>query len=421
MKKTLSLIVMLFAMVTSAMAQKTITVKNANDFIKAIGPNRTIIIDAKQPLNITDALYSFIMADKISEGDTYYSPGGSEYEIKSEIDEIKMRITDFSSFQYNNTGVTADGIVLPNVTFSSNSDGMGFQIRNCHNLTIRAKKGMVTLLASPRYVNVLEFIECNNLTLDHIVMGHTDEGYCDKGVLELDGCIGVKINDCDLFGCGTEGFQINYCSNVIINRTNTHDCSYYTLHVSNSNQVRFNDCKFYDNREFDQINISDTKNISFNGCSFDNLQGPLFSLNCYCQFVQCIFRNCQMEPITSQYETVNGATLVFSTTMFGDTPLPAAKVAKPKIKAGRWGDGETIYTLTQMDDYCFMLRSDDGKGFNLRCLSADKNEYETSSTIGLENPIGVMGARIESQNGKALIRINDDGGELLKSFFYLGE
>lgn len=424
------IVVSLFFILVSigAWAQgETITVRTAEEFLNAIGPDRTILIDAKAPLNLTTAINYLVSIGKVDKGATYYDPF-NELGIP-DVDPDDPGNRDFKSVGMEYMQQTPsdekfktkeDGVKLEYVTASDHFDGLCVQIRNCPNLTIRSKKGLATLIAMPRYVDVLEFVECHGLVLDHLVLGHTDEGYCDMGVLGLEGCQNVRINDCDLYGCGTEGFILEYCHNVIVNRSNIHDCTYHTMHVSKSDLIRFNDCKFYNNREFTQINTTAADGLMFVGCTFDNLKGHLFGMDDYCHFVQCVFRNCEMDVVKSNFEPQEFAILRHCTTIFGDTPIPDMKVMKPKFKLGRWTDGKQIYTASQMDDYSIILSAPDGTGFGIQCMHAVDNEYEMFNAPDLMNNIGIMGIEVAfNEEGQNFIRILDDGQELIKSLFYM--
>nr|WP_316619029.1 right-handed parallel beta-helix repeat-containing protein [uncultured Ruminococcus sp.] len=239
LKTYITALAMLCITLQASAQHNTITVSTAAQFVEALGPDRTIIIATDQPLNITEAIDQKVAEGTLPEGETYYTP------------EAPVSAT-------------------AQVTYASNTDGNTLQVRGCNHLTIRSARGRATLLATPRYANVLEFIDCNDLTLENLVMGHTQDGYCDKGVLELDRCNHVTINDCDLYGCGTEGFVIDGCHNVTVNRTTVHDCTYYTMHVVRSNLVRFNDCIFRDNKE----------SAVYNKDSKVTLKNSLFEDNC---------------------------------------------------------------------------------------------------------------------------------------------
>lgn len=320
-----------------AMAQKTITVKSAEQFINAIGPDRTIIIDSKEALDITSALKHYQKIGKVGEADTYYYEGeemtrelpdysddeyydeedahalptpyeedeeddyiGDEGDMEEEAteDDIKMReLAGYrpENLKKENYKAKKDGKVLEHVFYVQDSDGIGLEIRNCPNLTIKSKKNKAMLLATPRYVNVVDFANCPNLKLENLILGHTLEGTCSNGVLKVTVCDGVSIDGCDLFGCGTEGFTFDYSSNVIVTRSNVHDCSYFTLHINGCKSVKFNDCYFYRNKRFEQLNCCESSNVTFQGCTFENLKGKLFNLESPCYFEKCKFINCQME------------------------------------------------------------------------------------------------------------------------------
>ena len=386
----LTTIAMLCMALAAAAQGNTIIVNNAAELVNALGSDRTIVIATNQPLNITEAIDQRVGEGTLPEGETYYDP------------------------------VTAAAITAQ-VTYASNSDGNTLQVRGCNNLTIRSARGRATLLATPRYANVLEFIHCNNVLLENIIMGHTQDGYCDKGVLELDGCNHVTINDCDLFGCGTEGFVIEACNDVTVNRTTVHDCTYYTMHIVRSNQVRFNDCIFRDNREFSQLCINGCDDINFTGCLFDNLQGPLFALNDYTNFYSCTFRRCQMQPIDSEFGPQGFAVLAFCTQLPDDAPA-TIHVKKPTLSPGLWTDGTHRYRVTQADPYRYTFTSLDNPDqvFALNCISVAANEYILAPQYPYENFAGRLVADAGRIGAVDYVRILDDGGALLQSFKRIG-
>ena len=367
----------------------TITVRTAAEFVDALGPDRTIVIAAGQPMNITEAIDQRVAEGTLPEGETYFTPESTD-------------------------GVTA------HVTYASNTDGNTLQVRRCDNLTIRSAQGRATLLATPRYANVLEFIGCRNLKLENLVMGHTQDGYCDKGVLELDDCNHVTINDCDLYGCGTEGFVIDCCNDVTVNRTTVHDCTYYTMHVTRSTQVRFNDCIFRDNKKYEQLCISRSDDVDFTGCLFDNLQGPLFALDDYVDFYCCTFRKCQMQPIDSEFGPQGYAVLAFCTQLLDESPA-TIHVKKPAISTGLWTDGTHRYRVTQADAYRYVFTSLDQpeEVFALNCISAKDNEYILAPEFGYEN-FGRLVADVGRNGATDYVRILDDGNMLLRSLRHIG-
>lgn len=398
--KLRNIITLLFlCLATSAMAKdNVIVVKTAREFIEAIGSDRTIVINSKTPLNITAALDEMIEEKRISEGCSYYNLSPEDCYVSDPIPGA-----------------------LEHVTYAPNSDGNGLQIRDVSCLTIKAKKGKATLLATPRYVNVLEFIDSEVITLENLILGHTEEGYCDKGVIEFDGCRYVTMNDSQFFGCGTEGFVFDACAGITVNRCEVYDCSYHTMHVRNSYYVRFNDCNFHNNREFEQVSILGSDYVQFTHCVFDKLQGTLFNLDSYQNFYGCVFHDCEIEPVISHLDAKDYAILWYSTTAYGGT-TPACPKEKPQFRLGRYTDGSKTYLATKMDDYSILLSDDESnQGFALLCIDAAANEYTTDFAMECENEYGRLGARLMDKGGQSFIVLLDDGGEPIKNFVFLGK
>jgi hypothetical protein len=73
-------------------------------------------------------------------------------------------------------------IANPAVSWEEAFDGPELVITGLSNLTLRAQRG-ATLLASPRYAFVLVFVDCRNLVLEGLTLGHTEPGECVGGVL----------------------------------------------------------------------------------------------------------------------------------------------------------------------------------------------------------------------------------------------
>ena len=258
--KKLFFAALLLCFTLPALADKVV-VKNAKEFIEALASNRTVIIDSKAPLVLTPVLDEMIAKGNVMERDIYsrdYTPG---------------------------------------VCYYSNYDGNGLLVVGYENLTIKSKEGVATLLSKPRYCDVMTFFDCDDLTLEDVVMGHTDEGYCDRGVLGLKDCDGVNIKECDFFGCGTEGFIFDNCSRVKVEESNVHDCTYHTMHISQCDHILFKDCRFHDNKEFSQINVSESNDIVFEECKFENLQGPLFDLSSKIELNGCSFSVCDLDNV----------------------------------------------------------------------------------------------------------------------------
>ncbi len=159
-------------------------------------------------------------------------------------------------------------------------DGEQIIIYNVDNLTIVSADpdDPAEIVCEPRYADVLTFIDCDNLTLNHIVMGHTEEeGYCSGDVLALNYCYTVEIEDCELYGCGAYAFELDNCWTVKIKDTDVHNCTYGCMVANNMSKLEITHSNFYDCQEFSMFEVADS-DLTFIGCSFENLDGNMVAV-----------------------------------------------------------------------------------------------------------------------------------------------
>lgn len=234
-----------------------VTVHNALELLLAIKNDRTIIVESEDTISLSPAILA------LKENGFCESSG------------LTVLETGFEDSKN-------DGLV-----FYDNYDGIGVAICGLKNLKITSKKGAV-IVSSPRYDDVLKLVRCQNTSLSNLVLGHTYEGYCQDGVVSIINSDYVTINDCDLYGCGTEGLIIDCSEKVNCNNVIVRDCSYYIMHIQDSKDVNFSKCKFRNNREFEQINVdANCLNITFDKCVVENNQGTLFDVQS-----DILFRGC---------------------------------------------------------------------------------------------------------------------------------
>ncbi len=129
-------------------------------------------------------------------------------------------------------------------------DGPELVIEGVDGLCIRAASDepkATTLAAVPRYANVLSFRSCEDLTLVGFTAGHTQEpGTCAGGVLHFADCHGITVEACRLYGCGILGLQCETCTSFQARRTEIYDCSLGAVNMSYTDGIDFIDCDVHD-------------------------------------------------------------------------------------------------------------------------------------------------------------------------------
>lgn len=158
------------------------------------------------------------------------------------------------------------------ITFEEVFDGFQLVINNINNLTIKGEAiGKVNLLIHPRYANVLNFRNCDNVNISNVVAGHyPEEGYCTGGVFTFDDSKNINIDNSALFGCGTEGVTLYNVENFTFTNSIIKECSYGIMTLSNSKNIEFNNSEFRNNREFNLINLTECTDVEFAKCKIYN-------------------------------------------------------------------------------------------------------------------------------------------------------
>ncbi|MBQ0023141.1 MAG: right-handed parallel beta-helix repeat-containing protein [Prevotellaceae bacterium] len=240
---TLSLL-MLLSLTAFAQKKKEIKVNTAEELLYALRSDAsTIVITAKEAINLTETL------------DRWYNSGKLQEET------------------------IAEGVAQSDIFVNDDEDGLGLVMIGLKNITIKGKspKKPAEIVIDPRFPDVLKMDHCENITLENLVLGHTvqgDMGWCHGDVLALVGCKNTTVRNCSLFGCGVCGIEASNISNLLVENTEIHHCSWDAIHIHGRN-VTFNNCDFHHNAGFMLINV-ETSNVTFNGCTLRNTNGTLF-------------------------------------------------------------------------------------------------------------------------------------------------
>lgn len=218
-----------------------------------------------------------VTALRLSAGDKVYTEQ-SEVWVNNE-EEFVGAIAPNTAIKLNSqwTGILTFpgeylGEISDFVNFTEGFDGAQIVIHDVHNLSITGDPDILSqILAQPRYAYTLMFKNCEGITLANLNCGHTDEGYCTGGVLGFENCHGIKIDNCDLWGCGTEGITLWESSRLDCTNTTIRDCSYSILSLYDSGFVSFSNCVMRNNREFDLLNFVNCAKVEFKNCViYDN-------------------------------------------------------------------------------------------------------------------------------------------------------
>lgn len=185
-------------------ASVILNVKNAEEFIFALGSDVTIIIDSDEDIDITEIIKKL-----------------PEYNYK----------TNMEPGIYTNYEET---LLLVGIT----------------NLTIQGKSEnpeRTHIATQTWYADVISTYKCSNIQFRNLKLGHkVEEGGCDGGVLYLDQTNNVEIDNCKLYGCGVNGLTLSKCDNINVTNTEIYKCSDYAMSAADTcNNVLLKNCNIW--------------------------------------------------------------------------------------------------------------------------------------------------------------------------------
>ena len=196
-------------------AARVVKVKTVDEFLAAIAPNTVI--------ELAEGVYDLSKA--------------SDYDKKSK--------NKYYSWEHDRgeTGAAAELV-----------------IKKASGLTIRgAGMGKTTIAAVPRFVNVINFKECNNLTVSNLTAGHTKEpGLCTGGVLLIQDSSDINVESCGLFGCGTIGVHGLDCKRLYVTNCSIYECSVSAVSTTNCIDVLVSGCDVHDHGKKETPNYADS-------------------------------------------------------------------------------------------------------------------------------------------------------------------
>lgn len=254
-------------------------------------------------------------------------------------------------------------------------------IYNAPGLTLEAEEsGSVRLITENGYADVMTLTLCDGAVLKGLILGHEiEKGDCDADVLRIDTCEDVCVEDCGLFGCGSNGIWAENAGGLTVTGTDIYECTSSIFSLVDTGEAVFDGCRFYDNDGIfflwgeTEALVRDTEITGNQGLL---LQG-------YPENVRVTFRDCAFRDNPDM-----GAPEDWPCAAFVDCDLPSAPTP---VSAGNAYD-ELIQRYRQIvtDPY-----ASSANGAGERCVlvaAQDMLEWD-------ENPLTALGYAVEDLSG----------------------
>lgn len=297
-------------------------------------------------------------------------------------------------------------------------DGNRLVISNASNLTLRAE-GEVILAAIPRYADVVYLLNCENVSLEGLTLGHTEEpGSCTGGVLYVDNCLNTAVTDCALYGCGITAINAVNSVGLTVSGGRMYDCSMNAMNANSCRNIRVENCEVYDcGSEYSSLfNVSGVTGFVLSDCNVhDNVGTSLisngYSFDVYlvgCDFSQgnsfyaalfdlpggetyvggCLFKGSSawadiivpgsdIYPLDMNSEMLNASALFDMTQEHIDVAFADSSAAAPELEKTVNEDGSTEVHVSTVDEFLAAIASN-----TTIYLAAESYDLTTAGNYG---------------------------------------
>jgi hypothetical protein len=272
--KNLLIVFLLIPFFVSAQT-KIIHVSNADEFVNAIGSDRTIILS----------------------GDTFRLR-----------DIVKLKNVPIDTEGCNDMPICANVIY---------SNARGVSITGVSNLTILGDtSSKIHSLLSTRDEDdqILTFEDCKNIRMKNVDAVHLIPVLtsCSGGVLFFIDCKNVMLSNCTLSGCGEYGMLCDNDTNMTCYKCRIEHCSEYLFELNNNQHLLFQSCIFTDIKVMSSmIELTDCTDLHFVKCEFSKNVTPSNS-DYYRKEKNCVF---------DFYEDKKGKDILLEDCTFSDNEI----------------------------------------------------------------------------------------------------
>lgn len=182
---------------------------------------------------------------------------------------------------YNISDLKQEYSKRKNIYWREENDGNELVLDEIYNLTLEGIGDKpVEIVVEPRYADVLTFVNCTKISLKNIKAGHTlEKGYCTGGVLNFDSSKDINISNSILYGCGTFGIIAENTENLKFINSIIEECTNGAMTLSNCKDFTFTNSIFKKSKSFSLIRIYSSSNIVYDKCEISENEALYKELN----------------------------------------------------------------------------------------------------------------------------------------------
>ena len=179
------------------------------------------------------------------------------------------------------------------------------------NLTIKGVNSSIKFEVTRGDHDVLDFDSCENISISNLIFGHESAG-CYAAVLVFEGCKGITISSCDIYGCGYEGIVIRNTNNIVCSNSSIHNCATDLIDISDSQNIKFKNTIIKDSDCGTLLSVSSSNQVQFEKCTLiQSTNGwsdwwKCFRLSCNISLINCTIRSKNIYSGDTEYIKQSG-------------------------------------------------------------------------------------------------------------------
>lgn len=156
------------------------------------------------------------------------------------------------------------------VVWSAGKDGRGLTVFGVKNLRILGPEKTRAEVVTQADTFALAFEKCLNVDLRRLTIRHDrGESKCTSAILGFVSCTNTLLRSLELSGCGTEGLTLNRVARFEARDTVVRDCSIGIMSVQQALNVSFKRCQFLNNGKLYGMDFRNSYDVQFEDCKFE--------------------------------------------------------------------------------------------------------------------------------------------------------
>jgi hypothetical protein len=139
-------------------------------------------------------------------------------------------------------------------------------------LTLRGE-GKVSIVTPPPDSWVMAIEGSSQVWIENLGIGHSETGLCMAGVLLVENCDRITLQQVDLWGCGAMGLLVRGSQQIQVANSTIRDCTIGAVRIKECLNVTFDAVRIGGNQGYPVLSVVSSRAVSFLECTINGNSG----------------------------------------------------------------------------------------------------------------------------------------------------